>query len=112
MAQAPNAWIAIALLVLLAAAAIVQLADIRPALTAVVCLALSVLAVAFPFVEAGNNGSLVFQGADATNPMTTETGFYVFLLGAAVAVVASLATLLTSRPRSVPNGPARVSVPS
>jgi hypothetical protein len=110
--QAPNVWIAVALLILLAAAAIVHLAGIRPALTAVGCLALSVVAVAFPFVEAGDNGSLVFQGATAANPMTTEAGFYVFLVGATVAGLASLALLLTSFPRGEGKGPARVRVGS
>lgn len=92
LAQAPDAWIVIATLLLLAIAATLHVARIRPALTALACLGLSVVALGFPFAEVSNNGSLVFPGATAINPMTTEAGFSVFLGGAALACLA--ATLL------------------
>jgi hypothetical protein len=112
LAQAPDAWVALALLLVLATVAILHMAGIRPALTAFACLAVSFAAVAFPLVEVGNYGSLVFPGATALNPMTTETGFYTFLLGAAIASLASLTLVLANLPRPKRSPTARLKVPS
>jgi hypothetical protein len=50
----------------------------------------------FPFAEVSNNGSLVYPGATAINPMTTEAGFSVFLAGAALACLASTLLVVVS----------------
>jgi hypothetical protein len=112
LAHANDAWAVLAALILLATASILHMVEIRLALTALGCFAFSVGAVVFPFVEAGNNGSLLFQGATAVNPMTTEAGFYVFLLGAALAGAASFGLVLASLPRAGQSARARLSVPS
>jgi hypothetical protein len=112
LSQAANAWAVVGLLLLVATAAVAHMVEIRPSLTAVVCLALSVVAIAVPFVESGSGGSLLFPGATAINPMTIETGFYVFLLGAAVALLASLALVIASFPRGKQQESPRVIVPS
>jgi hypothetical protein len=98
LVQASDAWVVLAMVVLLAIAALLHLRAIRPALTALMCLAFSCAAVALPFVEAANNGSLLFPGATGANTMTPEAGFYVFVLGAALAALASLALLVASVP--------------
>lgn len=112
LAQSHNAWIVVATLLLLTTASLLHMVEVRPALTALGCLVFSVVAVAFPFVAVANNGSLLFPGATSANAMTTEAGFYVFLLGAAVAAVASLGLVQASLLRARESAPARLGVPS
>jgi hypothetical protein len=68
LAQAPDAWAVFAALILLATTSLLHMVAIRPALTALGCLAFSAVAVVFPLVAVANNGSLVFPGATSANP--------------------------------------------
>jgi hypothetical protein len=108
LATATDAWMVLAMLVLLAGAAALRLVAVRPGLTAVACLGISCLAVTVPFVEVTNNGSLLFPGATEANPMTIEAGFYVFLAGAAFAGLASLALVLATSPAARRQGATRL----
>jgi hypothetical protein len=112
LVQAQDAWVVLAILICLATTAALHVVGMRPALTALGCLGLSLIAVAFPFVEIGDNGARVFPGATAVNPMATEVGFYVFILGATIAAVASLILVLRSLPQTKRRAALQLKAPS
>jgi hypothetical protein len=96
------AWVVVTLLILGAAAAS-HLAGIRPRIAAVCCLAASITALAFALFESSNGGSRVLTGGwglpntyGNSEHLALDAGFYLFLSGAAVAVIASVIMLVTS----------------
>ena len=95
-------WVVVILLILGLAAAS-RLAGIRAGSAAVCCLALSTTALALGLFEASDGGSRVLTGGwglpdtyGTSEHLTLDAGFYLYLGGAAVAVVTSLVIVVTS----------------
>jgi hypothetical protein len=95
-------WVVVILLIL-GVAATSHLAGIVPQIAALCCFAASTTALALTLFESSNGGSRVLTGGwglpntyGTTEHLTLDAGFYLFLGGAAVAVIASVIMVVTS----------------
>lgn len=95
-------WVVVILLILGGAAAS-YLAGIRPRIAAVCCLTASTTALAFALFERSDGGSRVLTGGwglpntyGTSEHLALDAGFYLFLGGAAVAVITSVIMVVAS----------------
>jgi hypothetical protein len=108
-----DARVIVVALPLFAVMAISHLARIRPSITAVTCLVASVAAVLFALFEVSDGGHRILPSWVFPLPTgdpetaTAGVGFYLFLAGAALAVIGSLMMVMTTFSRSRPSTDAR-----
>jgi hypothetical protein len=95
-------WV-IVILLILGVAATSYLAGIRPQIAAVSCFGASVAALALTLFELSSGGSRVLTGGwglpntyGSSEDLTLDVGFYLFLGGAAVAIITSVIMVATS----------------
>jgi hypothetical protein len=95
-------WVLLIVLILGAASAS-NVVGIRPRIAAICCLAASIAALAFAFLETSSGGSRVLTGGwglpntyGTSEHLAFDAGFYLFLGATGVAIVTSVIMLVTS----------------